>query len=426
LLRGDIVAGSEDARVRIPRPDELIERVRALPWAAPLLAAVEEEPGVYLVGGAVRDLLLHVAGGGGGDDPVDLDLVAEVDVAALAPRLGGRFLAHERFGTGTVTLDGHIYDLAMARTETYPEPGALPEVSPATLGEDLLRRDFTVNAIAITLGGPLAGELTAAPRALEDLAAGRLRVLHDRSFSDDPTRLLRLARYRGRLGFEVEPATRELAATAVAEGALATVSGSRIGAELRLLAGEADPVSAFSAVSELGLDRAIEPGFGIGDPALARRALALLPPDGRPDLVALALATIGVAPGARVQLLDRLAFEAGARDRIVAAARDASPAAEALESAARPSEIAAALGSGRVELAAIAGALGPERAAREWLERLRHVRLEIDGNDLIAAGVAQGPAIGRGLRAALAAKLDGAAAGRPGELAVAVRAARRG
>jgi tRNA nucleotidyltransferase (CCA-adding enzyme) len=419
--------------MEIPAREELIRRVRGLPAAAPLLAALGDEPGVHLVGGAVRDLLLR--GGSGGSEALarasgapgvgDLDLVAEGDVAALAARLGGRYVGHERFGTATVMLDGHGYDFARSRRETYAAPGALPDVSPASLSEDLLRRDFTVNAIAVTLGGPRAGELTAAPGALEDLSARRLRVFHDRSFIDDPTRLIRLARYASRLGFEVEPATLAWARAAVADGALATVSGARIGSELRLLAREDDPVAALAALAELGIDKAIHPRFGIGDLGLARRALALLPPDGRRDVLALALAAANVPPADLGPLLDELAFTADSRDAIVAAASGAEEAAEALSRAARPSEIAAALARGGVELAALAGALGPEQAAREWLERLRHVRLEIDGDDLIAAGVSQGPAVGQGLRAALAAKLDGRVHGRDAELAEAVRAASR-
>jgi len=422
-----VLPASEYAYMQTPGPEELIRRVRALPSAAPLLAAIGDEPGIYLVGGAVRDLLIRGtpdAGGGGRGGPADLDLVAEGDVGALAARLSGRYLSHERFGTATVILDGHGYDLAMARRETYAEPGALPDVSPATLRDDLLRRDFTVNSIAITLGGPGVGELTAAPNALEDLTAGRLRVLHDRSFADDPTRLFRLARYASRLGFEVEPRTLALARAAVAGGALATASGARIGAELRLLAREEDPVAALMALGEIGTDHAIHPGFGISDPALARRALALLPPDGRPDLLVLAVAGAGVPGADLAPLLDGLAFDADSRDGIVAAASGAAAAAGALAAATRPSQIAAALARGNTELAALAGALGPEDRAGEWLERLRYVRLEIDGRELIAAGIPEGPAVGRGLRAALAAKQDGLVAGREAELAEAVRAAR--
>lgn len=321
-------------------------------------------------------------------------------------------------------LDGFTYDLARARRERYPAPGALPEVEPAPLAEDLLRRDFTINAAAVSLGGERPGELTAAPGALEDIAAGRLRVLHERSFVDDPTRLLRLVRYASRLGFEIEPGTRALAAAAIDSGALATVSGPRIGTELRLLAREREPVAALSALRELRLDRALHPAFGLDDPALAEAALALLPADGRRDLLVLALAARRIEVGELRALLEALAFEAADRGSILAVATGAQAAAAALAGASRNSEIAAALAGAGPELAAIAGALGPAEQARQWLERLRHVRLEIDGGDLLAAGVPQGPAIGRGLGAALAAKLDGQVSGREAELAEALRGAR--
>ncbi len=114
---------------------------------------------------------------------------------------------HERFATAVVEwIHGRI-DIAERRAESYPRPGALPEVRAATVAEDLARRDFTVNAIAVTLAGPHRGRIDAVEHALEDLSAGRLRVLHERSFIDDPTRLLRLARYRARLAFDVEGET---------------------------------------------------------------------------------------------------------------------------------------------------------------------------------------------------------------------------
>jgi tRNA nucleotidyltransferase (CCA-adding enzyme) len=391
----------------------LLARVRALPAAQPLIARLDGGVPVYLVGGAVRDVLL-------GGTPFDLDLVVEGDAAALASSLGGAIRLHDRFGTSTVVLNGFAYDIARARRETYARPGALPDVEPATLAEDLRRRDFTVNAIAIALSGGTPGELTAAPGALDDLEARRLRVLHDESFLDDPTRLLRLARYAGRLGFEIEPHTRALARSAVEAGVFGTVSGTRLGAELRLLAREDDPVQALLTVRELGLDRALHPRFGLADKALARRALALLPADGRPDRLVLALAARDLPPGELPELLDGLAFEAEDRDAIVAAATRAEDLSAALAAARRPSAIAAAATGAPAELVALAGALGPERQAREWLERLRHVRLSIDGGDLLAAGVPEGPAIGRGLRAALAAKLDGAARDRNQELAAAL------
>ena len=372
---------------------------------------------MHLVGGAVRDLLM-------GGAPTDLDLVVEGDAAGLAARLGGPLRLHDRFGTSTVTLNGFTYDIARARRETYARPGALPDVEPAALAEDLLRRDFTVNAVAIALSGSAAGELTAAPGAMQDLDDRVLRVLHDRSFIDDPTRLLRMVRYASRLAFSVEPGTRELARAAVHDRALRTVSGSRVGAELRLLAREPDPVAALLALRDYELDAAIDPEFGLDDPALARGALALLPDDGSADRLVLALAARRIPRPRLAGLLDGLAFEAGDRDAILQAATRAPALAGALRAATRPSEIAAAAAGAPAELVAIAGALGAAAPARDWLGRLRHVRLEIDGRELLAAGVPEGPAVGTGLRAALAAKLDGRAEGHEQQLAEAVRAAR--
>jgi tRNA nucleotidyltransferase (CCA-adding enzyme) len=390
---------------------ELLDRLRALPAARPLLERLSDMPGVYVVGGAVRDLLL-------GGEPADLDLAVEGDAAAVGERLGGSAVVHDRFGTSTVHLDGFTYDIARARTETYAYPGALPEVSPAGIEEDLKRRDFTVNSIAIALDGTVIP----LPGALEDLDARRLRVLHDQSFVDDPTRLLRLARYASRLRFSIESHTLELLEAAVRAGALATVSGPRVGAELRLLSREVDPVAAFETLRELGLDAAIDPGFGLDDPELAHRALSELPEDGRPELVVLATATRGVADPAG--LLNRLGFEAGDRDVIVFAARDAEALAEALAAASKPSEIAAAAARVPPEQVALAGALGAAEPAHDWLERLRHVRLEIGGGDLLEVGVPEGPAIGRALQAALHAKLDGLVTDREGELRTALQAAR--
>ncbi len=372
--------------------------------------------GVYLVGGSVRDLLL-------GGEPVDLDVVVDGDPAEVRSRLNGEVTVHDRFGTFTTRTDGFTYDVARARRERYPRPGALPEVEPAALQEDLGRRDFTVNAVALALGGNQAGELHTAPLALHDLAAGILRVLHDGSFHDDPTRLLRLARYSARLSFAVEPHTVTLAHAAIASGALGTVSGPRIGTELRLLASELDPVAALVALRELELDGELHPDFGLRDPDLARRALELLPAGGRRDRLLLAIAGLAIPAEELAPLLDRLAFEAADRDAIVSAAAGADALAERLRAAGRPSEIAAAVGGAPEEQVALAGALGPCQSAEAWLRDLSATRLEIAGADLLAAGVAEGPAVGQGLRAALAAKLDGQAKGRDAELAVALQAA---
>lgn len=397
----------------VPAPAEMIEQIRALPSAAPLLAALGNRPGVYLVGGAVRDLLL-------GRRPLDLDVVVEGDALALAREIGGEIRSHDRFGTGTVRLDGAMYDLASARRERYAQPGALPEVAPASIDEDLRRRDFSVNALAVPLTGAAAGSVLEVPGGLHDLSGGAMRILHPASFRDDPTRLLRLLRYATRLGFTVEPQTAQLARDAVDAGALDTVSGPRIGTELRLAALEPDPVATVAALARHDVDHAIHPGLRLRDPDAARAALALLPQDGRPDRLVLAAAAQGIARGELAVLLDRLGFAAPDRQAIVASATRAQGLALALEAARSPSEVAAAVDRAPAEAVALAGALGPREAARQWLSRLRHVRLEITGADLLAAGVPPGPALGRGLAAALAAKLDGRAADRCGELSVAL------
>jgi tRNA nucleotidyltransferase (CCA-adding enzyme) len=409
-------AERDHAGVQTQPADALLQRFAALPAARPLLAATDEVDGVYVVGGAVRDLLL-------GAVPLDLDLVVDGDLERFVTLLGASARVYDRFGTCTVTLDGLRYDFARARQESYSHPGALPTVVPASLAEDLGRRDFTVNALALGLSGTHRGRLAAVASALEDLRRRSLRVLNDASFIDDPTRLMRLARYAGRLGFKVDEHTLGLAAAAVGDGALKTVSGARLGAELRLLAREHDPVGALVSLRELGLDTAVAAGFGLEDPGLAQRALALAPTDADGAALVLAAASTRVPTGELASRLDRLAFEAGERDTIVATARGGEPLARMLAAASRPSEIAAAVGRAGPEQVALAGALGPAEAARRWLAQLRHVKLQIDGGDLLTAGVAAGPAVGAGLRGALAAKLDGRVDGREQELAEAVSVA---
>lgn len=402
--------------VPIVSPEELLDRIAALPGAAAVLGAVADLEAVYAVGGVPRDLLL-------GRTPLDLDLVVEGDALpaahAAAARLGGRVRAHDRFGTATVQAGTLAFDLATARAERYPAPGALPEVSAAPLEADLRRRDVTVNAIAVALGSAERGRVRHVPGALEDLDARRLRVLHDGSFRDDPTRLLRVARYAARLGFELEPATTALARDALASGALATVTPPRIGRELRLLLDEPDVLAALVAAERLGVLAGLDARLVLDRP-LAAAVLDLLPADADRGRALLASCALEFDPAALEAWLDALEFPAADRDVVVAAARDARELARALEAAQGPSEIAAAAGAAMPETVALAGALGARGAARQWLERLRHVRLEIDGGDLIAAGVAEGPAVGRGLAAALAARLDGRADDRESELAAAL------
>jgi tRNA nucleotidyltransferase (CCA-adding enzyme) len=368
---------------------------------------------VYLVGGAVRDAIL-------GRPVVDLDLAVDGPLAPVLTVLGGEAQVNGRFETATVLTDGIEVDLARCRRERYPAPGALPVVEPAPLTVDLRRRDFTVNALAVPLAG---GELVAADHALEDLSAGRLRVLHEESFRDDPTRLFRLARYAARLDFAVEPRTLELLLQALDAKAVATVSRARVGNELRLLASDSDPIAGFAKLTALGVAAQVAPGFGLQDRSLAERALRLLPDGCRRDLVVLGACLLGVAADGLRELLDELEFPAGDRELLVSAATRAEKLSYRLEMAGPPSEIDLAAAPFAPEVVALAGAIHPAGAAREWLVELRHKKLSITGEDLIAAGIAPGPAIGRGLAAARAAMLDWEAPDRESQLRVALAAA---
>jgi len=386
--------------------DDLLERLREVPGAGELFDALEGVPGVWVVGGAVRDALL-------GRDPRDLDLVVEGDAAEVARRLGEAPLLHERFGTATAN---GVVNLAAARRERYERPGALPEVElGAPIAEDLARRDFTVNAIAARLAD---GELQSAPGALEDLAARRLRVLHDGSFLDDPTRLLRLVRYAARLRFQIEKVTRELAFAAVEGSALATVTPSRLGNELRLLLEEPQP-AAVCGLEAFGIGPRMLPGFNV-DPDLVERAQRLTPADGRPDLVALAATCLDASAPDLAGRLDACEFPARERDTVTAAATRARHLAPVLGGMEDASAIWALLRRELPETVALAGALGAPEQAKRWLDELRHAKLAITGDDLLAAGL-EGPAIGRGLDAATAAMLDGAT-GREAQLAAALAA----
>jgi tRNA nucleotidyltransferase (CCA-adding enzyme) len=364
-------------------PESLGQALNALEGVDELRAKLGEQR-AWLVGGAVRDLLL-------GGTRADLDLVVEGDAAAAAALLGAETKAHERFRTASVDVGGVRVDVAAARRETYAHPGALPKVEPAALNDDLARRDFTVNAMALPLSGkadlvdPFAGKA--------DLEARTLRVLHPGSFKDDPTRALRAARYAARLDLSLEPETAKLL-----EGAnLTAVSEDRVNAELgRLLAEERAP-EALELLARWGLA-----GIDDGASDRARAARERLADPSWAELVDEAEAMSEAArPGD------------GARRAVAVLTRKAPERPSAgmgLVAGFRPVELL---------MARISGAEWLDEWAREW----RGVSLEIDGEDLMEAGLAQGPAVGRGLEAALAARLDGEIATRDEELRVALAAA---
>jgi tRNA nucleotidyltransferase (CCA-adding enzyme) len=413
----------------------VLEALSELPGGPELLELAGATGDVALVGGATRDLLL-------GRRPRELDVVVGGDVATLARELSARLRTgerrpaardsaatlHERFRTASVSWEGGRIDMAARRAESYAAPGALPDVREGSVEQDLARRDFTINAIAVPLAGPGRGELQTVPHALEDLRHGLIRVLHPDSFIDDPTRLLRLARYRARLGFEVEEETARLAAGALSTGALDGVSGARIGAELRLALAEPDPVPALHALDELGVLGAFAPSLALDEP-LALGALAEAPSDA--TVSALLLGALILAgdrrgdgagePSVR-ELLDRLDFTAAERNRALRTAHRAPLLLAAMRSARRPSQLLEAIGDAPVEAIVLAGALGegdgeePVRAAvTRWLDELRHVRLSIGGEDLLAAGLPAGPDLGRRLKRVLEMRLDGELDDTPGQ-----------
>ncbi len=378
VVRGAVVknlTASEPERLRAAR--DVLEGV------ATVRGRLQGQP-AWLVGGAVRDLLL-------GGTKADLDLVVEGDATSVATALGADAQAHSRFGTASVEVDGVRVDVAAARREIYAAPGALPDVEPATIGDDLARRDFTVNAMALPLEGP--AELIDPHGGRADLEAGVLRVLHPGSFVDDPTRALRAARYAARLDMALEDET----AAYLSSADLGTVSEDRVEAELlRLLAEERAP-EALELLARWGL-------AGIDEGAAARVSALreLLAGSAWAEVVGEADA---IFEAARPQERTR---------RAVGALTKATPA--------HPSDgVALVRGMRPVDLAVarIAGAEWLDAWAGEW----RLVSLEIDGATLLDEGVPEGPAVGRGLDAALRARLDGEIKTREEELRVALAAA---
>ena len=402
---------------------ELRTRIEALPGMDRVLSALGGLPPSYLVGGAVRDLLR-------GARSVDFDIVLEGDAEAaaaeLAERLGGEAHAHDRFGTATVRAGELSLDLATARRERYRRPGALPEVEPATIEQDLGRRDFTVNAMAAALAAGERGRLHDPHGGRADLEAGVVRILHRHSFVDDPTRLLRAVRYEARLGFAMDRDTEALARAAAAARVLDTVSGKRVATELLGLLGEEPLRAALPRLAELGLDRALYPAIAV-DPDLPPAAAEAAPAVGAdPALAALAALLAGALEELR-PWLEGLDLGAERRDRVLGAARAAGPIAAALNAAPLPpdSELRRLLAPVPPEALALARALGaPPEPIGRYIDEVSAVRLDIGGDDLVAAGIEPSPALGRALAETLRRKVDGEVSGREEELRLALALAR--
>ncbi|MDM7998727.1 MAG: CCA tRNA nucleotidyltransferase [Dehalococcoidia bacterium] len=361
---------------------------------------------IYLVGGVVRDVLMN-------RPSADLDLVVEGNAIGLAGSLAresnGRLVIHRRFGTAKIRLGSLNVDLAMARAETYARPGALPSVQPGSIQDDLARRDFTVNAMAIRLERGGFGQLVDPFGGQADLDNRLIRVLHDRSFIDDATRMLRAVRYEQRFGFRLEPDTEKLLRRDV--GMLRSISGDRIRHELEMMLGEEQPEKALKRAGELGLLAEVHPALeGNGWLAevfrKAREAAA-------PQTVALyfALLTYRFKETQCEDFTHRLKTPGP----VSQAVRDTARLRQQLPSLAQPClapsavfELLQGYSLASIQACAIAtdSAVVRERLTL-YLTRWRRVRTGLDGSALQKMGVPAGPELGRLLKELRDAKLDG-------------------
>jgi len=387
---------------------------------------------VFLVGGVVRDLLL-------GRPVRDLDLAVEGDARELARRVGGRRQIHEAFGTATVECGrGLIADLASMRRERYRSPAALPDVGPGTLQEDLARRDFALNTLAVPLGGSGPLGLIDPFGGLDDIRRKRVRVLHERSFIDDPTRAFRAVRFAAELGFELERRTARLLRDGV--GFVDLLSAARLRRELTYTLGCGRPGRAVRLLVRFGLLETVAPG--LRPPRNAAICVARLPrlvrwlregsPSDPPVVWAVALALLlRTVEGETVrQALGRLQPDRGVRRAVLDALEADRRLPRALaRPGLRPSRIHAVCRRHGTEalLAVLAGGPPPKirAAVRCYLATLRDVRADVRGADLLRAGLPPGPSIARALDAALAAKLDGLAPRRRDQLRVALASSGR-
>jgi tRNA nucleotidyltransferase (CCA-adding enzyme) len=425
----------------------LAKLLAGIPAAArPLLERVLAEAerrgaAVHLVGGPVRDFLL-------GRPLRDVDLLVEpgpLDAAGLARAAAppeARVVVHERFGTVHVESAGAALDLATARAERYARPGALPEVRPGSLEEDLLRRDFTVNALAVPLSAAARSGRPAvvdAAGGLADLDAGLLRVLHARSFHDDPTRALRAARLAPRLGFRLQRSAAAALRAALRDGAFGGVSGERFRAELERLFGDArlglDPARALRLLADWHVLAALEPGLGLPSAAAAPlrrlgRAIAEPPwpePPPRPLRAGLMLWLAPLEPALRRRALRRLALQGAAGEAVADFAERRDVALRALARARGRGACDAALAALDADTLLALFAAAPPAARRRVVRFAREDRgaeLPVGGNDLVALGL-RGPLVGSALARLRAAWLDREVRDRDELLALAQEVAKR-
>ncbi len=406
----------------VTQPIARLLREVSPPWVQRLLEAAREiadlqRVPVYMVGGMVRDLLLKRPN-------EDVDLVVEGDgiafAEALAVRLDGRHHPHAPFLTAVVTLpDGLRVDVASARTEFYRTPAALPEVATSLIRQDLYRRDFTINSLAVALSGKRHGELVDFFGGRKDIQRQEIRVLHSLSFIDDPTRALRAVRYARRLGFKIAPDTRNLITTALGEGVFDRLSGQRLRRELEFVLAEPHPTPALALIAELGLLPAISPELVWNEAVqsylmevegqLAWYELEHIGPSPEPWVLFLGGISLYSGAGAVENLVRRLQPGAGDRGKFLALPEDTEIIKRAAENNHARSQRVQVVEERSTEALLLAMAdlpLAARRNIADAAEAGARVRSPITGQQLIEAGIRPGPQVGRTMKLTRDALID--------------------
>jgi tRNA nucleotidyltransferase (CCA-adding enzyme) len=427
VTRSDVLRARGAPEAPEPAPASLAAELRALDDLAPVFDAVsavsEGYEGVYLVGGTVRDILL-------GERNFDVDIAVEGDAielaGALAQALGGRVRPHEKFGTAVVLFgDGGRVDVVTARTEFYDAPAALPAVEHATIREDLFRRDFTINAMAVSLKGADFGRLVDPHAGRRDLEARTIRVLHNLSFIDDPTRIFRAVRYENRYGFRMDEHTARLARSCIEMGLVGDLSSARLRDELVDLLEEGEIAHSILRLKELGADQAIHPHLAADEEAvrLLERATELARTyelDVPAWRLALAVLARRLPPDEVLDWLGRLKVRRRDAEKIAAAVTVAPRLAERLRAGdAEPADVVAMADPYSPDAPLLALALEDLEPLRTYFRRLKDVRLDIGGSDLAELGLGESPRVGEILAELRRRKLNGELDGRESELAAA-------
>jgi tRNA nucleotidyltransferase (CCA-adding enzyme) len=427
VTRSDLLRALGEQAAPPERPgavltDELARLERLQPVFEAVAAVSEPFEGVYLVGGTVRDILL-------GERSFDVDIAVEGDAIALAQALadalGGRVRAHRKFGTAVVIYGAEErVDVVTARTEFYDAPAALPTVEHASIREDLFRRDFTINAMAISLKGADLGRLVDPFGGRRDLEAKTIRVLHNLSFIDDPTRIFRAIRYENRYGFRMDDHTVRLARGCIEMGLVGDLSSARLRDELEALLEEGEVGHTILRLAELGADKAIHPHLAADEDAVSLlRRLAELRDRYRLEVPAwrLGLAVLArrLPPDEVYDWLQRLKVRRRDAERIAAAVTVGPRLVERLEKGAEPAEVVALADPYAPDAPLFALGLADLEPLHAYFERLRDVRLEVSGADLAALGLGESPRVGEVLAELRRRKLNGELDGRDSELAAA-------